>query len=102
MRLISPGYLDTTGVRLVRGRDLAATDRLGAPGAVLVNEALAAQLLPGRGSHGRRILRRWWAADMPQSWEIVGVVGDVKTASLEGAPDDAIYFPSRAGRLHRR
>lgn len=93
-RLISPGYLKTTGVPLKRGRDLAASDRLGAPGVVLVNEAFARKYFPGEDPLGRRVLRRWWSEDMPQAWEIVGVVGDVKTASLEGEPDDAIYFPS--------
>jgi putative ABC transport system permease protein len=94
MRIISPGYLKTTGVSLLRGRDLASSDRVGAPGAVLVNEAFARKFFPGEDPVGRRLLRKWWADDMPQSWEIVGLVGDVKTASLEGEPDDAIYFPA--------
>ena len=94
MRIVSPGYLRATGLPLLRGRDLAPTDRAGAPGAVLINEALARKYFAGENPVGRRILRRWWAEDMPQAWEIVGVVGDVKTASLEGQPDDAIYFPA--------
>jgi putative ABC transport system permease protein len=94
MRLISPGYLRTTGVRLVRGRDLLPSDRVGAPGVVLVNEALARKYFPGEDPVGRRLLRQWWSEDMPKAWEIVGVVADVKTASLEGEADDAIYFPA--------
>jgi len=94
MRIVSPGYLRATGLRLLRGRDLTAADRVGAPGAVLVNEALARKYFAGEDPIGRRILRRWWSPDMPQAWEIVGLVGDVKTASLEGEPDDAIYFPA--------
>ena len=94
MRLVSPGYLRAAGIRLVRGRDITASDRAGAPGAVLVNEALARKYFPGEDAVGRRLLREWWAGDMPKTWEIVGVVADVKTASLEGEPDDAIYFPA--------
>ena len=94
MRLVSPGYLRAAGVRLLRGRDLADTDRVGAPGAVLINEALARKYFPGEDPLGRRLLRQWWSEDMPATWEIVGVVADVKTASLEGEPDDAIYFPA--------
>jgi cell division protein FtsX len=78
----------------VRGRDIADTDRVGAPGVVLVNEALARKYFPGENPVGRRLLRQWWSEDMPTTWEIVGVVADVKTASLEGEPDDAIYFPA--------
>jgi putative ABC transport system permease protein len=94
MRVVSPGYLRATGLRLVRGRDLTPADRGGAPGVVLVNEAMARKYFAGEDPVGRRILRRWWSEDMPQAWEVVGVVGDVKTASLEGEPDDAIYFPA--------
>jgi putative ABC transport system permease protein len=93
VRLITPGYLATTGIRLLRGRDLAATDRLGQPGAVLVNEAMAARFFPGEDPIGRRLLRQWWAPEMPQTWEIVGVVANVRTGSLENAPEEAIYYP---------
>jgi putative ABC transport system permease protein len=93
-RIISPGYLQTTGVPLKRGRDLGASDRLGAPGAVLVNEAFVRKFFPGEDPLGRRVVRKWWSEDMPEAWEIVGIVGDVKTASLENVADDAIYFPS--------
>jgi putative ABC transport system permease protein len=94
MRIVSPDYVRTTGVRLVRGRDLTPADKVGAPGAVLINEAMARKFFAGEDPLGRRLLRRWWSQDMPEAWEIVGIVGDVKTASLEGEPDDAIYFPA--------
>ena len=94
VRVVTPGYLATAGVRLVRGRDLLATDRVGQPGVVLVNEAMAARYFPGEDPIGRHLLRRWWAPEMPESWEIVGVVGDVRTVSLENAPDEAIYYPA--------
>ena len=94
MRVVSPGYLRAAGIPLVRGRDLAPDDRAGAPGVVLVNEALARKFFAGEDPVGRRLIRRWWSDDMPQAWEIVGVVGDVKTASLEGEADDAVYFPA--------
>jgi putative ABC transport system permease protein len=94
MRVVSPGYLRAAGVPLVQGRDITPDDRAGAPGVVLVNQAMARKFFAGEDPVGRRLLRRWWSDDMPEAWEIVGVVGDVKTASLEGEPDDAIYFPA--------
>jgi putative ABC transport system permease protein len=94
MRLVSSDYVRTTGIRLVRGRDLTPADRVGAPGAVLINEAMARKFFAGQDPIGRRLLRHWWSPDMPEAWEIVGIVGDVKTASLEGDADDAIYFPA--------
>jgi putative ABC transport system permease protein len=94
MRMVSADFMRTTGIRLLRGRDLSPADRAGAPGAVLINEAMARRYFPGEDPVGRRLLRKWWSKDMPEAWEIVGIVGDVKTASLEGDPDEAIYFPS--------
>jgi len=94
IRMVSSDYVRTTGLRLVRGRDLTPADRPGAHGVVLINEAMARKFFAGEDPLGRRLLRRWWAKDMPEAWEIVGIVGDVKTASLEGEPDDAIYFPA--------
>jgi putative ABC transport system permease protein len=94
MRMVSADYMRTTGIRLLRGRDLSAADRAGAPGAVVINEAMARKYFPGQDPVGRRLLRRWWSKDMPEAWEIVGIVSDVRTASLEGDPDEAIYFPA--------
>ena len=94
VRVITPGYLAATGVRLVRGRDVEPRDRQGAPGVVLINEAMAARHFPGEDPIGHRILREWWDKEMPTAWEIVGVVGDVRTGALEGPPDPAIYYPA--------
>jgi putative ABC transport system permease protein len=94
MRVVTPGYLEASGVRLLRGRDLDARDRVGAPGAVLINESMAARHFPGEDPIGHRLLRKWWAPEMPEQWEIVGVVSDVRTESLEGPPDPAIYHPA--------
>jgi putative ABC transport system permease protein len=97
VRVVTTGYLAATGVPLVRGRDVEPRDRLGAPGVVLINEAMAARHFPGEDPIGHRILRQWWDKEIPTAWEIVGVVGDVRTGALEGSPDPAIYYP--AGQL---
>jgi len=94
VRVVTPGYLATTGLRLVSGRDLSPSDRAGAPGVVLVNEAFAARYFPGESPLGRYLSRTWWAPEMPQRWEIVGVVSDVRTGTLDTPPEDAIYYPA--------
>jgi putative ABC transport system permease protein len=52
---ISPGFFDTVGVQMRRGRAFTAND--GAPGAetTIINEAMAAQLFAGEDPIGRRI-----------------------------------------------
>ena len=93
MRMITPGYLRAAGIRLLRGRELDARDRPGAPGTVLVNEAFVRRFFPQEDPLGRRIERQWWIKTAPTKWEIVGIVADVKTGALDGAPAEAIYWP---------
>jgi predicted permease len=84
--IVSPGFFRTMGVTLVRGRDFAPADRIGAPAVAIVDEQLARQYFPGEDPIGRRISQM---GDL----EIVGVVRSVKQAAL-GAPDKAtIYYP---------
>ncbi len=44
-----PGYFRTLGVPIRKGREFTREDRLGSPGVVVVNEALARRVLAGRG-----------------------------------------------------
>lgn len=85
---VSPGYAETMGIPLHRGRLLDSHDTRGAPLAVLISESLAKRKFPGQDPIGRRIhigpADRPWAA-------IVGVVGDVKQTSLAIAQPDAFY-----------
>src|SRR5688500_20344096 len=47
VRPITPGYLATAGVQLLRGRDVSEHDRAGAAGVVIINEAFATRHFPG-------------------------------------------------------
>lgn len=79
MRLVSPGYLRTIGLRLKSGRDLTAEDRSGTPRVMLVNETLARALFPGQDPLGKRVLCCEGAANDPRWKTIVGVVGDARS-----------------------
>jgi putative ABC transport system permease protein len=89
---IYPGYLEAMGIPLLRGRGLAESDRGDSERVVLINEALARQEFRGEDPIGRRI--RLGGAEAP--WRrIVGVVGDVRHASL-GVPQSLqVYAPDR-------
>ncbi len=54
-RVVLPGYFRTMGIPLVQGRDLAATDRLDAPGVVVINRWMADRYWPGQNPLGQRI-----------------------------------------------
>jgi predicted permease len=77
-RLVTPQYLQTLGVALVKGRLLNEHDRAGGLPVVVISEELARQGWPGEDPIGKRIKRvRPGQTDLP--WlKVVGVVKDVK------------------------
>src|SRR5580693_2594050 len=42
----SPGFFETLGIRLLRGRDIAASDEQGSPGAAVIDQLTAGMLFP--------------------------------------------------------
>jgi predicted permease len=91
---VSPGYLETMGIPLRRGRFLDTLDRAGAPVAVLINESLAKRKFSGGDAIGRRI---HVGADEGPWATIVGVVSDVKQTSLAVGQEDAFYMTAAQG-----
>jgi putative ABC transport system permease protein len=94
VRIVSDDYFRAAGMRLVRGRALAPTDRMGAPPVVVVSEALARKLWPGQDPIGHRVTygtRFGLGKDHPRAGgEVVGVVADVRGQGVaEEAPAEA-------------
>ncbi len=86
---VSPGYFDLIGIPLRRGRLLDEHDVASAPPAVLISESLARRKFSDQDPVGKRVHigpgnRPWFT--------IVGVVGDVKQASLAASQLDAVYI----------
>ena len=76
-RLVSPDYLKTVGVTLIKGRLIDETDRGGKPPVVVISEELARQAWPGKDPLGKRIKRVRPGQDFP--WmTVIGVIKDVK------------------------
>jgi putative ABC transport system permease protein len=86
----TPGYLETLGIPLLRGRDLQWTDVPSAPHIVLVNEAFVRRFFPNGEPLGRRIDH---LVGPPDPWQIAGVIGDVHTQGLDRAPVPLIVVP---------
>ncbi len=92
---VSPGYFQAMRIPLRRGRFLDQHDTAGAPPAVVLSESFASRKFAGQDPIGRRIRLgpNIGRADGP--WHtIVGVVGDVKQASLALNEPDAFYTSS--------
>jgi putative ABC transport system permease protein len=76
-RVVSPGYLETIGVTLLKGRLLDEHDRGGSLPVAVVTEEFARQAWPGGDPIGKRIQRVRPGQEFP--WmTVVGVVKDVK------------------------
>jgi len=86
-RRISPLYLRTMGIPLLRGRPLSDRDSHEAPPVILIDETLAHQYWPSENPIGRRM--RLWG----QFREVVGIVGQVHHYGLEKQPEPTIYAP---------
>jgi putative ABC transport system permease protein len=92
---VSPDYFATMGIPLLRGRLLGERDTAAAPGVVLLSESLAKRKFPHQDPIGQRVRVGPNALHAELPWAtIVGVVGDVKQASLAMSQSDAFYTPT--------
>ncbi|MGA9884690.1 MAG: ABC transporter permease [Candidatus Acidiferrales bacterium] len=91
--LASPGYFDTLGIPLLRGREFADADLYDRPFVAIVSESLASQYFPHENPIGHRIICGF---DFPEKWlTVVGVVGDVRQDSPASQPGPELYMPMR-------
>jgi predicted permease len=88
---VTPDYIRTVGLRLLQGRDFAATDREGAPDVAIVTESLARRFFPGRSAIGRSITIGRDKSRRDST--IVGVVADAKYQSLTEETRSIAFLP---------
>lgn len=96
-RAVSPDYFRTMDIPLVAGRDIAETDVADSPSIALVSESYARRFFPDENPIGRRILvgcYKGCPGKQPTNTEIVGVVHDLRDASLEQTrPRHTLWLP---------
>jgi predicted permease len=96
-------YFRALGVPLLKGRFFVERDSTGSPGVVIVNRTLADREWPGEDPLGQtisiaaRAVGPLGRALMPAgaSYEVVGIVGDVKNRALSDPVEPALYFTHR-------
>jgi predicted permease len=84
-RIVDQRYLQTMQIPLVEGRYFDARDSIDGPKAIIINQTFAKELWPGRSALGRRL-------DVNGGSTVVGVVGNVRTSSLETAGSNEMYL----------
>lgn len=85
--VITPGYLETMGVRLEKGRSFTWSDRSTTQPVVVINEAAARYLWPGEDAIDRIALING------RDTRVIGVVADVHESSLESTGAWQMYLP---------
>jgi len=86
----TPSYLQTIGIKLLRGRGFTESDGAGAPGVVIINEAAARSYWPGEDPLGQHIDLEGWG---PVGFEIVGVSEDARFWGLGREASPEVYIP---------
>src|SRR5688500_5868027 len=98
-RVVMDGYFEAMHIPVLAGRAIDDRDRLASQSVVMVNEALASRLWPGRdpaaviGEHVRL------GGTTGATNQVVGVVANIRSRRPDAAPDPEVYidfnqFPS--------
>ena len=89
IEMVSPHYVETMRVPMVRGREFTADDNIHSNPVAMVNEAVVKQYW----SSGNPIGKHIYLGRRPAPVEVIGVVGDVKNISLGADTQPAVYVP---------
>jgi macrolide transport system ATP-binding/permease protein len=90
-RHISGSYLRTLEASLIRGRFFTEGDDASKPGVAVINQTLARKFFPGQDPIGQIIDND--EGGRPSTWQIVGVVEDVREGALDANVAPTEYFP---------
>jgi putative ABC transport system permease protein len=97
---VTPGYLQTMGIALLRGRDFQDSDNQDSARVVIVDENLAQRFWPNRDPVGQRMYEPGEHAQITSDehtvwYRVVGVVRSVRLQDLSGTgnPTGTYYLP---------
>lgn len=91
--IVTPGYFNTCGIRLMEGRDFTESDKAGGQKVAIVSKSLADRFWPGKDPIGMRIGGD--DPDKPDWSQVVGVVDSINGMGNVSAPEShyEIYVP---------
>jgi len=92
---ISPEYISTMRIPLLKGRLFTEADAEKSPEVVLINETMARRFWPNENPIGKRVKQGWpeWTTEQSPWREVVGVVGDVKMEGVIERTPLHVYLP---------
>jgi len=95
VRVVSPGYLDAMGIPVLRGRDVAREDL----DVMLVSRATAKMMWGDQDPVGQSVTLP--LISRTRSWQVAGIVGDVKQGDVSEAPLPSVYLYARENARNR-
>ncbi len=93
IRIITPGYVEATGMRLLQGVSFDGSEEANGPQVAIINRALANTLWPGTDAVGQQFeldFRGGWS-----TYRVKGVVADVRHRGPRDEPDLEIFLAGR-------
>jgi len=94
LSVISPDYFTTFRIPIRRGRGFTPQDRAGAPLVAVINRATADQLWPAQDPIGRQLTIGFGPGQPAGPITIVGLIDNLRSASLDARPQPEIYRPA--------
>jgi predicted permease len=95
LRIVTPGYFEAMGIRLVRGRDFDVHDTRASNLGMIVSEALAKAAWPNEDAIGKRIRCCEGGADDPKWKTVIGIAADVRSNGPMQDPIPEFYVPAQ-------
>ena len=95
-REVTPGYLESLGVRLLKGRLIDSHDRRDSTPVIVINDTFARQYWPDGNPIGSQ-LRFGPVAKI--NYTVVGIIADVRERGLQWAMKPGLYVP--ASQVHQ-
>ncbi|HYU34646.1 MAG TPA: ABC transporter permease [Thermoanaerobaculia bacterium] len=93
IRLVTPDFFRTMGVRVLRGRVFTPHDDPKAPLVIVINKTMADRIWPGEDPIGKRITFGDAGGPEVQWMEVVGVAADVRHRALDQDSGAEVYWP---------
>jgi predicted permease len=93
-RAASPDYFSAMGIPLIGGRIFTEADR--GRKVIVISQRLAERLWPGENPIGQ-LVRLSWADVQGTAYEVMGVVGDIRTVAMDKSPVMMVYCPPWLG-----
>jgi len=91
-RVVYPGYFRTMELPMLRGRDVAETDRVDAPRVVIVNDFFSRRYWPNEDPIGKR-MSFVPGSDTAPWYTVVGVVKNDVRSDWTAPPEEEVFLP---------